>query len=605
MLALSFAIGLNTSLFTVFNAIALRPWSVPEPGRVVRIYQVVKNPPRGFDNINGFSYGLFRYLAEHSKSMSGLFMERGEGGMHLENGKARIETVSDSYFRVLGIGMHEGRGFLPGEDNADTPQAVAVLSYTTWQNRFGGDPAILGRTIHLEETPFTVVGVTPADFGGTSPERTDLWIPLAGMQLLSPNDAVARSFERDPHFCCADVSGRLAPGVSRAQARSELSILGIEFQHSIHEDSGGAVLSGTPVLQKPGRKTFQIVAVFGVMFAAVMLVLMLACANVGNLLLARAAARRKEIAVRLSLGAGRRRIVRQLLTESLALASIAGGAGIFLAWVLPGALFTKAVGETAFRLQPDGVVLAYTFGLAAVACIAFGLAPALHATRGAFHEALKQRKALSSRVSLRGLLLSVQVAISVILLVGAGLLVRAIQHARALDPGFAVDGMASVTLEFPGSSYHGPRMNAFYQSLSQGLSSVAFGFSTLEPLGNSRNFTSFEIPGAPGWQREVISTIAVSARYFDTYCTFRLLPNSFQPTDNAAPVVLVNEAMANRYFPGRERRRQNDQRRPAASNRRRGAENSTPGAWIRSSPRCIIRWRTSAAPRGSSSPAPR
>jgi hypothetical protein len=141
VLALACAIGLNTSLFTVFNAIALRPWSVPDPGRVVRVYNVVKNPSRGFDNIGGFSYGHYRYLAEHSKSMSGLFMERGEGGLRLEKAKVRIETVSDSYFRVLGIGMQQGRGFLSGEDNVEAPQAVAVLSSTTWQNRLAATPA--------------------------------------------------------------------------------------------------------------------------------------------------------------------------------------------------------------------------------------------------------------------------------------------------------------------------------------------------------------------------------------------------------------------------------------------------------------------------------
>jgi len=550
VLALACAIGLNTSLFTVFNAIALRPWLVPEPGRVVRVFTVVKNPPRGFDNINGFSYGHFRYLSENSKSMAGLFMERGEGGLHLEKAKARVEYVSDNYFRVLGIGMQQGRGFLAGEDNVAAPEAVAVLSYTAWQNRFGGDPSVVGRAVHLEEVPFTVVGITPADFGGTSPERTDLWIPLGSMRLIAPDDSVARDFQRAADFCCADVAGRLAPGVSRAQARSELSLLSTDFKRQFHEESGGVVLSGTPPLQKPGHKVVQIYVAFGVMFAAVMLVLLLACANVGNLLLARAAARRKEIAVRLSLGAGRGRILRQLLTESLALACAAGALGVGMAYVLPGPIFVGAVGEVSFRLQPDSAVLLFTLGLAVLACIVFGLAPALHATRGAVYGALNQRWSAGSRVSLRGTLLAVQVAVSVVLLVAAGLMVRAIQHARAQDPGFAVQDMASVTLEFPGSAYRGARLDAFYQGLSQGLENVPFGFSTLEPLGNGKNFTTFHIPGTPERQSQAILTNTVSARYFEVLQIPIVEGRNFQPADAGAPVVLVNQAMARRYFPG-------------------------------------------------------
>ena len=550
VLALSFAIGMNTSLFTVFNAVALRPWSVPDPGRVVRLYAVVKHPPQGMDNINGFGYAQYRYLAGHTRSMSGLLIERGEGGLRLENRKARIETVSDSYFRVLGIGMYQGRGFLPGEDDAANPKAVAVLSFTTWQNRFGGDPNLIGGTVRVEELPFTIVGIAPADFGGTSPEHTDLWVPLSAMQLVTPADPVARSFETDPHFCCADVSGRLAPGVTREQARSELSLLFAEYQNSIHEESAGVVVAGTPLLQRPGRKTVQIYAVFGIMFAAVILVLLLACANVGNLLLARAAARRREIAVRLSLGAGRDRIVRQLLTESLALASIAGAVGIAIAYLLPGPLFSRAVGETSLDLKPDLTVLLYTFSLAVLACIAFGLAPALHGTRGAVADALRQRWDGGSRASLRSILLSAQVAISVVLLVGAGLLVRAIQHAHTIDTGFQVDGISSVTLEFPSSAYRAQRFSAFYQELSGALAGMPYGFSTLEPLGNSRNFTSFSLPGAAQSQSQLILTNTVSAGYFDVLHIPILEGRNFQPSDATEPVILVNRAMASRYFPG-------------------------------------------------------
>jgi predicted permease len=547
VVALAFAIGINTSLFTVFNAVALRPWSVPEPDRVVRIYNFIKNPPRGFDSVNGFSTGQYRYLAEHSKSMAGLLIARGESGLHLEKSKVRVEYVSGNYFSVLHVGMQQGRGFLAEEDRAAIPQAVAVLGYTTWQDQFGGDPTVVGRLVKLEETPFTVVGIAPPDFGGTSPERTNLWLPVAAMSVLYPNEQWVRDLQRDPNFCCTDVAGRLAPGISRKQAQVELSLLSADYKRSIHEESNGVLLSGTPILQKPGRKVSKIYAAFALMFAAVMLVLLLACANVGNLLLARAAARRKEIAVRLSLGAGRRRIVRQLLTESLFLAAVAAALGIGLAFVLPGPLFTRAVGEVSIRLQPDATVLVYTCGLALLSCVAFGLAPALHATRGTFQETLKQGAPSGARMTMRGVLLSVQVAISVILLVGAGLLVRGIGRARTHDPGFAIEGIASVTLEFPANAYHGARMSAFYDQLSQGLEGVRFGFTTLEPLGNSKNVEGMTLPNG---QTAAVLHNSASARYFDVLRIPIVEGRNFTAADAGAPVVLVNQAMARRYFPG-------------------------------------------------------
>jgi predicted permease len=540
---LACSIGLNTSLFTVYNAVALRPWSVPDPGRVVRVYGFVRNPPQGLDNYSGFSVPEYRYLAEHSKSMTGLFFTNGESGLMLEQRKANYVFVSGNFFQVLSVGMERGRGFLPDEDRAGAPEAVAVISYSVWQNRFGGDPNIIGRRVKMQDSPFVVVGVTPPDFAGTAPEVTDLWLPLASTGILYPSDSWTNRLLREANICCVDIGGRLAPGFGREQARAELSVLSREFASQSNEKSDGVELAGTALLMQPGQESRQVYAVFGTMFAGVMLVWLLACANVSNLLLARGAARRREIAVRVSLGAARPRVVRQLLTESLVLAVLAGGLGITLAWILPGPILRGAVGEVSFRLQPDTTVLAFTLGLSLLACLACGLAPALAVTGAA-----RQR-----RLSLRSALLALQVCVSVILLVGAGLLVRGIQHARTEDPGFAVADTATVSIDLPANAYPIPATRAFFQTLSQSMQEVPgaqpFGWSSMEPLVNGRAFTSFRLPSESAGQAKMVLQSAVSPGFFETLRIPILAGRNFGPADSPGSVVLVNQALVNKYFP--------------------------------------------------------
>jgi len=552
---LACAIGLNTSLATVFNAVALRPWPVRDPARMVKVYSFEKDPPKGFDSLGGFSLAEFRYLAEHAKSVAGLFAMRGEGGVRLEQAKVRGEYVSARYFRVLGAGMEKGRGFLEAEDQVESPEPVVVLDYRTWQNRLGGVSDIVGRRVLVDDVPFTVVGVTSQDFGGTAPERTDLWLPMASIALLSPENSWALDFLRSPKECCVDLAGRLAPGATREQARAELSVLSADFRRQFHDRSDGVVLTGTALLKQGGRKAGQVYAVFGLMFAGVLLVLLLACANVGNLLLARAAARRREVGVRLSLGAGRARIVRQFLTESLAMAGAAGAVGVLVAYALPGPLFRSAVGEVSFGLRPGATVLAYSLGLAVLASVAFGLAPALHATRGGFSDALKRREsAARARIPLRSLLLAVQVAVSVVLLVGAGLLVRGIQHARSMDPGFAVRGIDSVSFDFPVSAYQSTRLRTFYDSLTRGLDGSPeagpYGLSAVEPLGHTYSLTSFRRPGEDARQDRMVLSNSVSAGYFEVLRIPVLAGRNFQLTDAGRNVVIVNQAFSDRFFGG-------------------------------------------------------
>jgi len=426
VIVLAVAIGLNTSLFTVFNAIVLRPWPVKDPGRVVNVFAY---GPKGISNVGGFSIAEYRYLDEHAKSFGGLVAMRRDSvslGFEEVGERTGCLVVSANYLRVLGVEMEHGRSFIAEEDRFETPQPVTVLSYRLWKSRFGAEPGIIGKQVNLDDVPFTVVGVAARDFTGTRVGREDLWIPLSALAILRSNDPSIHRFLSKPQECCSAVAGRLAPGVSREQGRAELELLSHQFRSQFSLESNGILLTGTTFFANPTSKR-AIVPVFALMFVGVTLILLLACANVSNLLIARAAARCREVAVRLSLGASRPRLIRQLLTESLMLATGASAIGILLAYQLPSLLLNRIGQSALLRVVPDASVLCYALGLGIVTCITFGLAPALYGTGCQITDALKEHARFPhTRLSLRSFLLSAQVAISIVLLIGAGLLLRGV-----------------------------------------------------------------------------------------------------------------------------------------------------------------------------------
>ena len=366
MVTLTLGIGLNTSLFTVFNAIALRPWPVREPARVVSLLRNGLGP-NDRSGYGGFSTAEFRYLRDHSSTLSGAILTRSQNvslDQQPDGPRTICHFVSGNYFAVLGVEMALGRGFATDEDLIEAPQAVAVLSHSTWETRYGGDPQIVGRRIRIDDVPFTVVGVAGAAFAAISPERHDLWIPQAARTLARPNDSSAKLWLTDPRYCCSNMAGRLAPGIRREQARAELTTLAHQFQAQLREKPHQVVVSGTTFFGQPDAKR-RALPLMALLIAAFGSILLLACANVGNLLLARAAARQREIAVRLSLGAGRSRVVRQLLTESVVLAAVASGLGLSLAYVLPGFVLRKLAQDApSFKISTDATLLAYAVGIA-------------------------------------------------------------------------------------------------------------------------------------------------------------------------------------------------------------------------------------------------
>ncbi|HJZ99317.1 MAG TPA: ABC transporter permease [Candidatus Solibacter sp.] len=554
--ALSIAIGLNTSLFTLFNAVAFRPWPVKDPSRVVSITRILtKGADRG--HTAGFGVAEWRYLSEHAKAFQGLLLSGGSTRVEIGSRDFKLRFVSGNMFSVFGLDMARGRGFSPDEDDPLNPQAVAVLNYTAWQNKFGGASDIVGQTLRFDDVPFTIVGVAPEGFSGTA-ETGEIWAPFSANLLLRPHDKYYRSFLTKPDHCCVQMAGRLAPGVTRDQAAAEIQVLRTQF-HAGNDDDGRnpsvVRVSGTALLQANPNDSAKIMPIVGAMFAATTLVLLLACANVGNLLLARAASRHTEIAVRLSLGGTRLRLIRQLLVESMALAAIASLAGLAIG-ALAMTFAPRLVPDFAIlQLSPDYRVYAYTIALAALSCIAFGLAPALHGTRGNIAGAIKSDTAgLRSRFALRSVLLAAQVAISVVLLAGAGLLIRGVQYAQNRDPGYRLDGVNVAQLDLPASAYSGDRQGVFAAELRDALDHAA-GISTCAstsdaPMSNARSWTHIRAEGELEDRARRVQVHDVTSEYFDVLTIPVVAGRNFTRPDAERRVVLLNQTAAARFFAG-------------------------------------------------------
>jgi putative ABC transport system permease protein len=533
---LAIAVGLNTSLFTVFNALAFRPWPVLDPARVVTIFNLL---PRGGRNgrTNGFSLTEYRYLRDHARSLSGVIAWR-QGGARLGHEDAGQTTlfqyVSGNYFDVLGVPFVLGRGFAPDEDRLDESRPVAVLRHSFWKRRFGGDPDIVGRSIPLDGLPFTVIGVVAPEFTGTEPEQYQLWIPLAAVRLLKPEGTWARDLLEGPAHCCSAVAGRLAPGLSREQARAELDVLHRSFVASVdpqvwRRDTGtdgtaGVHLGGTALFSQTEDNWRESSGELTLMFGAATLVILLACANVGNLMLARALSRQREMRVRLSIGASRWRVIRQLLTGEL----------------------------TSLQLTPDLTVLGYTIVLGVTTCLLFGLAPALRATE--LHQTSRYRSIWTKRpVTLRGLLLATQIAASVILLIGASLLVRGVQRMRATDPGFRTDGVSVVSVSLPPRVYDdAARAHQFFAELLAAMRETP----GLWPAAVTGNVPLSGAKSAGVIRRrsdeigQLVEYQEVTSRYFEVLQIPLVAGRGFTDLDTGGPYILVNETLAREFWPG-------------------------------------------------------
>jgi predicted permease len=548
VLTLVLAVGLNTSLFAVFSAFALRPWPVPEPGRVVTVFSVFPN-----GGLGGFSVHQAGDFRARTRTLSGAIAWQ-NGTVRLGHppatGQMAVQYVSGNFFDVLGVGFAAGRGFRADEDRPGAPQAVAVLSHDLWSSRFLGDRGVIGRTVRIDGVAFTVVGVAGPEFTGTTPDRYGAWLPFASIALLRPLDDSVRRVLEDPADCCASVAGRLAPGIGREQARAELELLDRQYRQRWRLEPHGVRLAGTTFM----ARNKKMLPVFALMFGAVLLVLLLACANVGNLMLARALARHREIAIRLSIGASRARIVRQLLTEGLVIACFAGVLGAMVALVLPGWLVRLAFYEQpVLQLDPDARLLGFTLALCAVVTVLCSLAPALRATRSRGVVPRDVPIAGGSGVSLRSVLMGAQLALSIVLLTGAGLMVRGVQQARTLDPGFSLGDVTVATVTLPADAYAADAGHAFMRNLLAALEArPEFAPAALAadiPLGFSQNRTGLRLPGDDESRTRAVLAQHVTARYFDVLRIPFVMGRVWAESE-AATAVVVNETLARQFWPG-------------------------------------------------------
>jgi putative ABC transport system permease protein len=543
--------GLNTSLFTFFSALTFHaPNGIGHGSGVVSLYPVVptNEPP-------AFSMGEYDVLAERTQTMTvvavapGPTLEVGERGA---SGTARSLIVSGNFFDALEITIVHGRAFRGDEDRSTAPAAVAVLGASLWESRFGADPAILGRAIALNGIPFTVVGIASRDFVGLEPAvggRPEVFLTRASQQLLRGGGAPAG-------IGFARVVARLQPRATRQQASAEADLLLRQFHIQEGTSPRGVIVTGTAFLSQPGRGV--IFVVLGMIEVALLLVWLLACANIGNLQLARAAARAQEIAIRLSLGASRRRVVRQLLTEGFVLALVASLLGVGIAYALPPLLIrmigdSEALNAFNFSLAPDRRVLGFAVFLAAASSVGFGLAPALHATRSDVVAALKRADGLpASGFPLRATLLAVQVAVSVVVLVGSGLLVRSVQQQSTIDPGVPVDEISVVTISSPDGPLDGARRYGLVTQLTQSLRQLPiadFGFTTLQPFTSGGSPTVIRLPGELPTQARPMALAGVSPGYFRAMGIRLIAGRDVDVNDTDRPVAVINESMARRYWP--------------------------------------------------------
>ena len=478
------------------------------------------------------------------------------------------ELVTGNYFSVLGARPQIGRGFLPDEDETPGEKLVTVLGYGEWQKRYGGDPSIVGRTISLNGAAFTVVGVMPKGFKGTNAIGAPaLWVPYMTypqtttgffLELAAPNSRRGLVF---------NMTGRLKPGVSVQQAEANLKTIARQLEQEYPNDNKGRNVTLVPLAQATINPGFRdnIVKAGGLLMTIVGLVLLIACANVANLLLARAAARQKEIAVRLSLGAGRGRLIMQLLTEGTLLAVIGGAAGLLLAYWAQGLLWSfrpPFLAADAIDLQPDMRVLMFTLAVSIVTGVVFGLAPAIQASRPDLVVELKEKTSAptgSNRLfSLRNVLVSAQVALSLVALVGAGLFLRSLQHAQQISPGFDADHLAVLSFDLGAQGYTEERGRQFQQRVLERAASVpgvqAASVASTVPLFAGGFARTVFLEGQDASDRRagrLVQISVVGSHYLETVGIPLVRGRTLSETDqpNTPIAVVINETMAKRFWP--------------------------------------------------------
>jgi predicted permease len=552
LLTLALGIGANTAIFSVVRGVLLSPLPFPDADRVVRIWHTNQSENDLKSQVSEPDFKEWAAETKRFSSLAAYWYSPGGSGADL-TGVGTPERIQGAYvtptfFETLRPRVELGRVFRP-EEAVEGNDHFVVLSDGFWHRRFGGDRAIVGKALTIDAIPFTVVGVMPPEF--TFPaDRIDYWMPLS---IMGP-DAIGR--QRASRFL--DVFGRLAPGATIPQAHVELAAISRQIAEREPDARGWTDVTMLPVREAlVGDVRRPLVVLLG----AVAFVLLITCVNIAGLLLARATARQRELAVRSALGAGRGRIVRQLLTESLVLALIGGALGVGLAYA--GVRALGAIGAAdlprASAIRIDGLVLLYALAVSTLAGIVFGLLPAIRATSRNLQGVLRagaRGSVGNAGQRLRGALVIAEVALAVILVVGAGLATKSFARLLDIDPGFKARNVLAVQLGIPYERYGDDRVRGYYQTLLDRIAAVpgveAVGAAKDFPLRGTGELRPPVVPGSAGGDKPIrLPVLHVSADYFRAMGVPLLEGRSFTTADreDAPPVWIVNEAFKKRYFP--------------------------------------------------------
>jgi predicted permease len=575
VLTLALGIGANTVVFSIINAVLFRPRPVAEPERLVELYS-----GDAWNPYENSAYQDFLSFRDQGEVFSGLaayslrlFKLGGADGVEPVIG----ETVSGNYFDVLGVKTLSGRAFLPEEDQTPGSHPVVVIGYNLWRRRFGADPALIGKPIMINNQALTVIGVAPPQYTGMARGvATELWIPVMMIPQLEPTDGMSLLNSRGAAWLF--IVGRLKPEATLEQARARFDLISRQLREAFPEawrrkraETGATLERSVTILPESETRIHPdaraaAYALIAVVLTIINLVMLIACLNLANLLLARATARGKEIAVRLALGAARGRIVRQLLTESVALAAIAAAAGVLMATWLMNALEASLPALTggvnlAIDLRLDWRVLFYTLAFSFLVGLLFGLAPALQASRPDVIATLKDGANVFAgarrRPRTRNGLIVAQVALSIVLLTGAGLVMRSVRNLRPINLGFDSLNLVVAPIELEERQYDRARSQDFYRRLAEraralpGVRAVVFA-AYLPAMRRARSAVGIEgYRPSPG-ENMALETNTIGPGYLTAMNIPITQGRDFDERDrDGAPcVAVVNEALARRYFAG-------------------------------------------------------
>ena len=567
VLAIALGIGVNAGIFSVLNGAALRMLPVPRAEQIVSVDQIFHGDATR--NTHGeetlFSWSEYQDYRVHNHVFSGLLAYEPFLSATLAGGRARQlygQLTSCNYFDVLNEHPTQGRGFVEADCAAPGAGAVAVLSNELWQGAFGADESLIGKRVVLNRTAFTVIGIAPPGFGGTEPVPSSFWIPLTMQAALEPD----RDFLGAANVSWLALLGRVKPGVSIGQVRADLGVIAGRIDQEHPGRATTLAIRRASFLGRPEEHTF-VMGAAAVILVGFGLVLLIACANVANLMLARATARHREIAIRLSVGASRWRLIRLLLTESLILALMGGALGSILAFWSFEAIsdfvisrLPRGVPPLALNLTPDVRVLGYALLLTLITGVVFGLAPALQASRANVNTALKGANGAFGGPRggglLRHSLVAAQVAVCMILLIAAGLLLRGLYYAQTVDPGFTMSGITVVTLDLHSQGYKDKPAAALEQRLKAKLSALPGVDRVAEvgdtPLSDNHSATDFTVPGKA--TDITVEDNAISDGYFSMLGISIVRGRDFTADEvrTGAKVAIVTETTARTFWPGED-----------------------------------------------------